>query len=154
MRNIEKDVYKDIWMQSQDHAHCLAWLMLIISTCDDQGRFEMHPSRLRARLFFGDPKITDDYIKSVINDFVSAKKVVQYEVDGKLYCQIVNWWKYQQKSSHMTVSKFPAPKNWIDRFYYTGKGRKPIKSLYWEEGLAGFVDPDLLPDKSKPPVNP
>ena len=143
MRNIDRKIYEDIWMQSLDDKHRLAWIMLNNSVCDDQGRFELNPRTMRLSMFFGD-QISDNEIKGVVNNFVTAKKILHYEVDGIQYFQVINWWKYQSQSSYMAASKFPAPDGWTDRFHFTGKNRKHIKSDNWNDGVAGFITLDQV----------
>ena len=140
MRNIDPELFEDNWVQSLSDRDFSAWVLLISSMCDDHGRFELNLVRLRTRVFRS-RLVSDDEIRKVLNEFAEAKKISIYLVNGKQYCQVLNWWKYQFKSSYMKESKYPAPEGWCDRFHYTGKGRKSITSQNWSSGGAGFVQP-------------
>ena len=140
MRNIDRKIYEDTWVQSLDDRHRLTWIMLLNSFCDDQGRFELNPRTMRFVMFFGD-NISDSDVKALINDFVVAKRIIQYEDGGRIYYQVTNWWKYQQKSLFMSKSKFPAPPGWEDAYRYNDKGRKLAQSANWQtrEKAAGYI---------------
>ena len=130
MRNIDKAIHEDEWIQSLDDQHACAWFFLLISGCDDQGRFEVTPGKLRPRMFRSTATPNEE-IEKVINNFAAAKKVFLYEVGGKKYGQVVNWWKYQNKSTFMAESKFPAPKGWTD-CWNSGTGYHQSTSDNWE----------------------
>ncbi len=108
---ISRNISENPWMQSMDDKHRLSWIMLLHRCCDDQGHFALNLRTLRNYVFFGD-LLSDDEIKQIINDFVEAKRILPYEVSGKQYYEVVNWWKYQE-AQYETSScvHFPPPFN-------------------------------------------
>ncbi len=133
MRNIDKAIHEDEWIQSLDDQHLAAWLMMLHTMCDDQGRFEINIAKLRFCVFRS-VIISDDEVEKIINNFALAKKVFLYEANGKKYCQVINWWKYQYLASYMSPSNFPAPEGWTDCWRYNdGVSKKPVPSDNWAE---------------------
>lgn len=96
-----------------------ARLLLIgmILLADDQGRVKANPSWLRSQVFTYDNIELDDVCQALCglsnNDTIKV-----YEVDGKQYAQLNNWWKYQNLQ-YAQPSKFPKPQGWSDRVRYT-----------------------------------
>ena len=145
MHNIDKDYCKDLWIMSLTNQQRAAWLAMILSLVDDQGRFFINRLEVRLTMFYSD-SVTDEEMMDVLHVFETAGKVVLYSEKNNQYCQIVNWWKYQTGAKYMAKSKYPAPEGWIDRYCFTGKGRKPVRSPYWEfDYVVGFFPKDQLP---------
>jgi len=107
---------------------CL-WIGLI-TTADDQGRGRAHPGLVRAAVFPFDV-ITQDEIESDLQAIVDGEMVLVYQVDGKSFYQVVNWWEYQ-RPQWVGPSDYPAPDGWLDRMRYHGRGHKVI-TVNWPE---------------------
>jgi hypothetical protein len=134
-------------MCSLDYKHNLAWIILINSIVDDQGRFELNVGSLRYKIFVG--KGTNDEVIAVLSRFVQDAKLIEYYAGKKRYYQVFNWWKHQIKGSFMAKSKYPAPEGWVDawrvntKWVKNAKGSKVTQeaSPNWEnrKTMAGFV---------------
>ena len=96
----------------------------LITTADDQGRGKAHPGLLRASIFPFDI-ITQDELVADMERLSQEDMMTLYEVDGKLYYQIANWWEYQSPA-WASPSKYPPPENWQDRIRYHGPNRQII----------------------------
>lgn len=145
MRKIDEDFYKDSWYMTLTFIQRAAWLAMILSLADDQGRFSIINIEIRL-IMFSDSPVSDEEMMDVLHVFEEAGKVVLYSEKNNQYCQIVNWWKYQRDARYMAESKFPPPEGWYDRFCHMGVGRKNKKSLYWEfDYVTGFFPEDQLP---------
>src|SRR3990172_2184332 len=93
----------------------------IVSFADDQGRMKAHPVYLRSQIFPYDDMDAES-ITIWLTMLAAHETVVLYEVDGKQYLQLVNWWKYQTPA-FAAPSHYPRLANWQDRIRYTGKSR-------------------------------
>ena len=113
----------------------------LIATADDQGRGRAHPGLVRAAIFPFDV-ISQDEINDDLRA-IAGNMLILYEVDGKAYYQIVNWWKYQNMQ-WASPSEYPPPDGWVDRFRYHGKGREIIKSDTWDDDI---TIPSRLPSR-------
>lgn len=73
-------------------------------TADDYGRFWHNTSNIKSIIFSTYPKITEDWIKKVIQQFIADKILCNYEVDNILYLHFPNWfktgWCLKQKIDH------------------------------------------------------
>lgn len=103
----------------------------LIATADDQGRLPGHPGAVRSMVWPMDNISLDD----VLNDLrvLASDKhgyIYLYDVDGKSYIQIVNWWKHQRMQWAGT-SDFPSPDGWLDRCRYQGLKHKVI-TVNWD----------------------
>jgi hypothetical protein len=114
----------------------LLWIGLI-TTADDQGRGRAHPGLIRAAVFPYDV-ISQDEIQDDLDAIGAAGMVLIYQVDDKLYYQVLNWWEYQTPQ-WVGPSDFPAPADWEDRLRYHGKERRII-TQNWPN------TPDTTPD--------
>lgn len=89
----------------------------IINHADDQGRGKAHPVYLRSQIF-----PYDDVTATEVADWlamVADNETIQvYQVDGKDYYQILNWWAYQSHQYAMP-SQYPKPDGWLDRIRKT-----------------------------------
>lgn len=120
MRNISKTLHEDEWFQNLERDHRLAWMLMINNLADDQGRFELNVSAIRDVLFSRN-SVSDEDILDLITGFALAKKILVYEVDGMKYCQLANWWKYQD-AQLMERSMLPAPSGWADHSRFNSSG--------------------------------
>lgn len=92
----------------------------LINLADDQGRMKAHPSYLRSQLFpYDDVSLSDmsDWLELIM----ANGTIVIYEVAGKEYLQLVNWWEYQSLQ-YASPSEHPRPHGWQDRIRYNAKG--------------------------------
>lgn len=83
--------------------------LLFIGTwnfCDDEGRMEYSPKRLKMQIFPGDSV----EVGELVGELVEKKQVFIYDVDGKQYLQVVNFQKHQHVDKRMP-SKYPAPRD-------------------------------------------
>ncbi len=110
------------------------WHGLII-IADDQGRMPANPAFIRSQVWPYDD-IPLEEVEIDLAEIELAKNFMRYEVDGRHYIQILNWWKYQ-KSEWVSPSEYPPPDGWTDRARYHGKGNA-ILTLNWEKP-GGFV---------------
>lgn len=92
----------------------------LINLADDQGRVKAHPAYLRSQLF-----PYDDVSLGEISDWLCLiaenGTLARYEVDGKEYLQLLNWWEYQSLQ-YASPSEYPRPDGWLDRIRYNAKG--------------------------------
>jgi len=98
----------------------------LIAMADDQGRLQGHAQYLKSAIW-----PYDDIQSNVVEEYLQVLAggedpfIHIYDVKGKTYIQIVNWWKYQ-KMTWAGPSTIPAPAGWIDRLHYHGKGNVVI----------------------------
>lgn len=92
----------------------------IINHADDQGRIKAHPAYLRSQIFPYDDVTIED-VQQWLLLIVQNGTALIYEVDGKEYIQLVNWWEYQSLQ-YASPSEYPAPGAWQDRIRYNAKG--------------------------------
>lgn len=130
----------------------------IINIADDQGRTKAHPAYLRSQLFPYDDVTLDD-MRRWLQLMATNGTVILYQVDGKEYIQLVNWWEYQNLQ-YAAPSEYPRPDGWHDRIRYNGKGHY-ILTCNWTtvggEQLEDLCDEngDPLPIVATlPPKNP
>lgn len=121
-------------------------LIGIINLADDQGRMKAHPAYLRSQVFPYDDVALDDVLGWLAR--IEANDTVRlYEVDGKQYLQLTNWWQYQSHS-FASPSEHPRPAGWSDRIRYTGKSR-----IIYTHGWVSS-NGELLPDTCDMDGNP
>ena len=132
----------------------VARLLLIgmITIADDQGRLKANPAWLRAQIFPYDDISSDDVGNSLCL-IAGNETVLLYEVDGKRYAQLANWWDYQSLQ-YAQPSKHPRPSGWNDRIRYNySKGM--ILSCNWTlaDGSKGkdTCDENGVPNQSPEP---
>ncbi|NMC30725.1 MAG: hypothetical protein GYA45_11715 [Pelolinea sp.] len=111
----------------------------LIAVADDQGRLRGHPQWLKSAIWPYDD-VPIETVNEYLNIFSSGEDpfIHIYEVKGKKYIQIVNWWKYQ-RMTWAGPSALPAPNGWTDRMHYHGKGNAII-TLNWNHP-GGFTKP-------------
>ena len=130
---------------SLDYRQRLLWIGLI-TTADDQGRGRAHPGLIRAAVFPFDVIAQED-ITADLQAIAARDMVLVYEVEGKLYYQVVHWWDYQSPQ-WVGPSDFPAPDGWEDRLRYHGKGHQVVTQNWPHTPDKAANDKgDLSPDK-------
>ena len=74
--------------------------------------------------------------------------VLIYQVENKVYYQVLNWWSYQHPQ-WVGPSDHPAPDGWLDRMRYHGEGHRVITENWPESVRKPKADkpPDKSPDK-------
>lgn len=73
--------------------------------CDDHGRMEYSPKRIKLQLFPSD-KID---VAQICGDLRRNGQIILYSVEGKEYLQVTNFKKHQQIKDGSRSSKFPEP---------------------------------------------
>jgi len=143
---LESDDFNALTFRQQS-----GWFRLLL-IADDQGRFKALTAWLRANIFpLCDLTIED--IEADLQAWAACGMVALYEVDGKRYGQIVNWWKYQALS-WAQPSKYPAPPGWTDRVRYQAGG-EIIKENWNKKDKRAAGDDWRSPDDSdEPPDEP
>lgn len=86
----------------------------MISIADDQGRLKGNPLWLRSQIFPYDMLSIDDISSDLAAIAATNDTVWLYQVDGRDYIQLVNWWDYQSPQ-WAKASRLPAPTGWQDR---------------------------------------
>ena len=149
-RNIDENMYKDVWFRDLPMDRKLAWFGMISFLADDQGRFLIDTKEMRHVLFGGDITVSDDTIMNIVNEFAMAGKVIYYAVNKVKICQLKQWWRYQIGATYMGKSLLPAPENWYDRYSVNGKGKVRSKSPNWGNSNlpCGYFIPQLSQDIS------
>lgn len=121
-------------------------LIGIINHADDQGRIKGHVAFLRSRIFPYDDVSTEEIENGLV--LIQENNTVQlYEIDGKRYIQLVNWWEYQSLQFAMP-SNYPAPAEWQDRIRFNGKGN--IMQTYNWHKADGTILPDTCNHRGDP----
>jgi hypothetical protein len=85
----------------------------IINQADDQGRGKAHPVYLRSQVFPYDDVTAGD-VAGWLAMVATNETILLYQVEGKDYYQIINWWSYQSHQYAMP-SQYPKPDGWKDR---------------------------------------
>lgn len=124
-RIITSDIWQDDWFGTLPMFEKLLWIGLFSRVADDQGRMIDNAVVIRAMVFPYDD-IPVNQIERALQTYEQCDKVIRYEIEGKKYLQIKNWWDHQQ-GQWATPSKHPAPEGWTDRV------RSYIKGVYREE---------------------
>lgn len=109
---------------------CMARLLQlgIINMVDDQGRTKAHPAYLRSQIFPYDDVSLED-MSRWLQLMATNGTVILYQVDGKEYIQLTNWWEYQSLL-FASPSEYPRPHDWRDRIRYNAKGNR-ILTCNW-----------------------
>lgn len=89
----------------------------IINQADDQGRGKAHPVYLRSQVFPYDD-VTAGQVAEWLGMVATNETILLYQVEGKDYYQIINWWSYQSHQYAMP-SQYPKPPGWKDRIRKT-----------------------------------
>ena len=103
----------------------------LFSHADDQGRLMGHPVLVRSRVFPFDNTPMED-VETALDTFEASESIIRYNVDGKDYIQLVNWWKWQH-AQWAWPSKMPPPPEWEDRHCYR-KGNTVVKQNWHDDG--------------------
>lgn len=113
----------------------------LFSNADDQGRLRGHSALIRNTVFPYD-EIALEQIERDLKTLESIGAIILYQIDGKTFIQITNWWKYQHPQ-WAYPSEFPAPKGWNDRLRYRAGGE--VSTHNWK-GELDATDDDSDPD--------
>lgn len=89
----------------------------IINQADDQGRGKAHPVYLRSQVFPYDD-VTAGQVAEWLGMVATNETILLYQVEGKDYYQILNWWTYQAHQ-FAVPSQYPKPHGWKDRIRKT-----------------------------------
>jgi hypothetical protein len=89
----------------------------IINHADDQGRMKANPIYLRAQVFPYDD-VSPKQIHEWLTLMATNGTIILFEVDGRAYLQLTNWWRYQSLQ-YAQPSQFPRPDGWKDRIRRT-----------------------------------
>jgi hypothetical protein len=123
-RNITSDIWADEWFGSLTFMQQALWIGLFSKCADMQGRMRDIPTLIRSQVWpYQDVPIDD--INEALAIFDDAHKLYRYEVNGKLYIQLLRWWAYQC-TKFAGESLFPPPPEWIDHVN-THQGTTEIK---------------------------
>lgn len=127
---------------------CMARLLQlgIINMVDDQGRTKAHPAYLRSQIFPYDDVSLED-MSRWLQLMATNGTVILYQVDGKEYLQLVNWWEYQNLQ-YASPSEYPRPGGWRDRIRYNSKGHV-ILTHNWTT-VGGELLQDLCDENGNP----
>lgn len=85
----------------------------LIAAADDQGRYRCHFQLLLGRLFMFD-EVVKRQLRQLLDGLAAERFIILYEVDGKEYIQIRDWWR-QQVNNRPRPSRHPAPPEWQDK---------------------------------------
>ena len=145
-RMIHDCIWQSEGVARLDFRQRLLWIGLI-TTADDQGRGRAHPGLIRAAVFPYDIIALDD-IATDLQTIVDLGMALVYQVEGKLYYQVIHWWDYQTPQ-WVGPSDYPAPDGWLDRLRHHGKGHVIITENWPNTSDKAANDKaDLSPDKS------
>lgn len=115
----------------------------LIEVADDQGRMPGNAASIRANVWsYDDISLADVQAELDVLAGGADPFILIYQVGGKSYLQIINWWKYQQMS-WAAKSIYPAPDGWVDRVRMQGSGRKPVVINWDQEGGFQRLPSDL-----------
>src|SRR5574337_1824844 len=96
----------------------------LIAIADDQGRLPGVAAFIRSQVWpFDDITIGDT--ETDLKQLEEIGNILRYEVNGGIYIQLVNWWKYQQPQ-WAGPSDYPPPPGWDDRIRYHGPSHQII----------------------------
>jgi DnaD/phage-associated family protein len=112
-RLISSTIDRDEWFGELGFFERDFWRVLVTTCADDQGRILDNLTLIRSDAYpFKDVPLAD--IENALQLFEQSDwRIYRYEVDGKRYIQILNWWEHQPMQ-WASASKFPAPPGWTD----------------------------------------
>lgn len=123
-RAIASTIWDDEWFGTLDFICMTLWIGLFSRMADDQGRL-LDNAALIGRKVFTYKDIPAGDIEAMLSMFSSDAKIIRYEVEGKRYIQILNWWEHQPMQ-YAVPSNYPPPPGWVDRYNTNYKGHKII----------------------------
>jgi hypothetical protein len=95
------------------------WVCILTKLADQQGRLRENLALIRSDWVpFKDIDVST--VAACLDEI--GDRLIRYEVDGKKYIQVRNWWSYYT-NQYAVPSNFPAPENWKDRFRTNYKKR-------------------------------
>lgn len=111
-RTITSDIWADEWFGNLTFMQQALWIGLFSKCADMQGRMRDIPTLIRSQVWpYKDVPVED--IEQALAVFDDARKIYRYEVNGKLYIQLLRWWAYQC-TKFAGESLYPPPPGWTD----------------------------------------
>lgn len=107
IRTIKADLRRDETLGTCTRDARLLFVLLI-TACDDHGRFRASSALLRGELFPYDDDITRADVAGWLTELVNAGRVQLYTAAGQEYGALVNWAKHQ-RVDNASRSEIPAP---------------------------------------------
>jgi hypothetical protein len=86
----------------------LTWVLLPLICCRE-GRAIDHPNWLSSKLYPYRTDVTHNMINDAFNWFEDNDLIRRYEVEGRKYLYITNWYRYQGNTTKETESIYPGP---------------------------------------------
>lgn len=123
-------------------------LIGVITLADDQGRCKANPAYLRSQIFPYEDIATSD-IDCWLDQMAHNGTVILYDVAGKAYLQLTNWWEYQPLD-WARPSDYPPPSDWQDRIRYNAKGGVHLTHNWRTK--SGVLTTDTCDSKGSPLV--
>lgn len=124
----------------------------LFSNADDQGRTRGHPALIRNIIFPYD-EVALEQVERDLKALEAIGTIILYQIDGKTYIQVANWWKYQHPQ-WAYPSEFPGPKGWNDRLRYRAGGDVLTRNWKGELDTLDSGDNPDTPDDDQPPEQP
>ena len=94
--------------------------------CDDKGRHKADCRELKAQVFPGDDDVTAALVHEWIEELVTSKLLVEYQVDGALFWQVTGW--HHQRIDKPQKPKYPGPEEGIPRTFQECSQNTPAGS--------------------------
>lgn len=103
----------------------------LIEVADDQGRMPGTAALVRSVVWPADD-ISLSEVQADLDVLAGGADpfIVLYQVEGKSYLQVINWWRYQ-RMNWASESAYPAPEGWTDRVRINMQGNK-VHSINWD----------------------
>lgn len=111
-RNLKPGFFCNEDLAECDFATRILFLGLI-SFADREGRFEWRPKKIKACIFPYDNGID---INQMLCNLMSLQFITKYEIDGKSYGIVVNFYKHQKPHPHEAKSTLPAPPENLQKY--------------------------------------
>ena len=121
-------------------------LIGVITLADDQGRCKANPAYLRSQIFPYDD-ITTGEINAWLEQMATNGTIILYDVAGKAYLQLSNWWEYQPLD-WARPSDYPSPDGWQDRIRFNAKGNVNLTHNWRTK--SGICPPDTCDTRGVP----
>ncbi len=83
--------------------------IVLITFCDDDGRFRDIPAQIIGHGYPDDEDITPAMVRGWLDELEAAGLVVRYEVAGKRYVTLPNWHRHQKINRYTPSSLPPCP---------------------------------------------
>lgn len=135
----------------------LATLLLyrVITFADDQGRLPGHAKYLRSVAFGMRDEVRVKQVEAAVQELVDAGFVLRYEVERRVFVQVVGWWDMQGSWGRRAYpSRYPSPPEWAQDkvFGLTGRIEQTDGELLTDGGH--FAPPSTSPSTDTTPNTP